>query len=295
MTKFLALPIAFLTCLFGTCFASDASDWVASRVSGQAWIAAPGGPRQALTAGSVIPDGNTIGTGRSGRVRLTRDLESIIVSPGTVLTPEQLWWGGTTILQPVGQIELEVEKRNVKHFSVETPFLAAVVKGTHFSVQVSAKAAAVSVSRGMVSVADFRSGQSADITPGQRAAVSASGTQGLSLSGLGKMPAIETAQARAAQVGLAVADPAGKAGVASTRSEHRGAAGPGSAEASASSNSRADGSKNGNSERGGPGGSSGKGDDGGGRVGSGRGSDDGHDGGRGSDGGGRGGGGGSDR
>ena len=106
-------------------------------------------------------------------------------------TPEQSWWSGTTIKQQAGQIELEVEKQNVKHFSVETPFLAAVVKGTHFTVRVASRAASVSVNRGMVSVSDHRSGQSADITPGQRAAVSALGSQGLHVSGLGRMPDVQ--------------------------------------------------------------------------------------------------------
>ena len=38
----------------------------------------------------------------------------------------------TTIQQRAGSILLEVEKRNVTHFEVETPYLAAVVKGTQF-------------------------------------------------------------------------------------------------------------------------------------------------------------------
>ena len=42
----------------------------------------------------------------------------------------------TTIIQQAGSILLEVEKRNVKHFQVETPYLAAVVKGTQFRVTV---------------------------------------------------------------------------------------------------------------------------------------------------------------
>ena len=49
--------------------------------------------------------------------------------------------------------------------------MAAVVKGTRFGVQVSQQGANVNVQRGPVQVADFATGQTADITPGQRASV----------------------------------------------------------------------------------------------------------------------------
>ena len=51
----------------------------------------------------------------------------------------------TTIMQQAGSILLEVEKRNVKHFEVETPYLAAVVKGTQFRVTVNAGSTSVDV------------------------------------------------------------------------------------------------------------------------------------------------------
>jgi hypothetical protein len=127
---------AFLACLLvGT--PAWAEDWVVARVSGRAWLVAENAPATALTAGMKVPDGLTVSTGPRSRVRLERGAQTMVVGPDAVLSPRHSFWTGTTILQPKGRIEFEVEKRDVKHFHVETPYLAAIVKGTRFSVAVS--------------------------------------------------------------------------------------------------------------------------------------------------------------
>src|SRR5439155_16229674 len=97
----------------------------------------------------------------------------------------------TTILQQAGSILLEVEKRGVKHFEVETPHLSAVVKGTRFHVTVSGNDTRVGVFKGQVEVTDFRSGQHALINAGQNATVSVQGPPGLSLSGMGTLGPVQ--------------------------------------------------------------------------------------------------------
>jgi hypothetical protein len=106
----------------------------------------------------------------------------------------------TTILQQAGSILLEVEKRNVKHFEVETPYLAAVVKGTQFSVTVNAQNTTVDVKRGQVEVSDFKSGQIALVLPGQSATSFEHGKGGLSLSGAGRLNPIEQGKPRASSM-----------------------------------------------------------------------------------------------
>ena len=106
----------------------------------------------------------------------------------------------TTIMQQAGSILLEVEKRNVKHFEVETPYLAAVVKGTQFRVTVNATGTSVDVIRGQVEVADFKSGQIAQVMPGQHATAFAHGNAGLSLGGSGTFSPIEQGKPRASSV-----------------------------------------------------------------------------------------------
>jgi hypothetical protein len=64
--------------------------------------------------------------------------EYMLISPNSAIEiPRETKQGLlTTIIQRAGSIVLEVEKRNVKHFEVETPQLAALVKGTRFRVTV---------------------------------------------------------------------------------------------------------------------------------------------------------------
>jgi hypothetical protein len=95
---------------------------------------------------------------------------------------------------------LEVEKRNVEHFEVETPYLAALVKGTQFRVTVKRSGARVDVLRGQVEVSDFKSGKFALVLPGQAAQVSAHGGGDLTLSGSGTLNPIKSGTPRTPSV-----------------------------------------------------------------------------------------------
>jgi hypothetical protein len=64
----------------------------------------------------------------------------------------------------VACISFRVDRRNVPHFEVTTPFLAAIVKGTKFEVSVHDDHADVNVSEGKVEV---RSAISRAATSGQ--------------------------------------------------------------------------------------------------------------------------------
>jgi hypothetical protein len=103
----------------------------------------------------------------------------------------------TTILQQAGSILLEVEKRAINHFEVETPHLSAVVKGTRFHVTMSGNETRVGVFRGQVEVTDFMSGQHALVNAGQNATVSTQGATGLSLSGTGTLSPVQQGSPRA--------------------------------------------------------------------------------------------------
>jgi FecR protein len=83
-------------------------------------------------------------------VLLVRGEETILISPNSVIGMPAAPKDGlsTTIIQQAGEILLEVEKRNVKHFEIETPFFAAVVKGTQFRVSVDKSRRAARPGRG---------------------------------------------------------------------------------------------------------------------------------------------------
>jgi hypothetical protein len=182
--------------------AAEDGAWRVSKSSGEVWMTVSGAQPASLGQQEVLKPGDTIRTGRNGRVLLVRGDETILVSPNSVigLPTEQKDGLSTTILQQAGSILLEVEKKNVKHFEVETPYLAAVVKGTHFSVSVNAASTSVNVLRGQVEVADFRSGQIAQVMPGQAATAFAHGQSGLSLSGTGTLQPIEQGKPRASSI-----------------------------------------------------------------------------------------------
>jgi hypothetical protein len=197
-----ALATAFVLATASAAFAADGGDWTVHKSSGEVWLAGSGVQQASLKQEDVLKPGDTIRTGRTGRVLLKRGDEVILVSPNSVVgVPAQKKEGlSTTIMQQAGSILLDVEKRNVKHFEVETPYLAAVVKGTQFRVTVNAGKTTVDVVRGQVEVADFKSGQIAQVMAGQHATAFATGKTGLSLGGSGALAPIEQGKPRAPSV-----------------------------------------------------------------------------------------------
>lgn len=196
------LTVAFVLSAASSALAAEDGFWRVSKSSGEVWTTTSGVQQASLTQEDVLKPGDSIRTGRNGRVLLVRGEETILVSPNSVigLPTEKKDGLSTTIVQQAGSILLEVEKRNVKHFEVETPYLAAVVKGTHFRVSVNAASTSVDVLRGQVEVADFKSGQIAQVMPGQHATAFAHGKPGLSLSGSGTLNPIEQGKPRPSSI-----------------------------------------------------------------------------------------------
>jgi len=182
--------------------ASENDGWSVSKSTGEVWIASGEAKQVSLKQDETLKPGDTIRTGRNGRVLLIRGEETILITPNSVvgLPLEKKDGLSTTILQQAGSILLEVEKRSVKHFEVETPYLAAVVKGTQFTVTVGATGTSVDVRRGQVEVSDFKSGQIAQVMPGQIATSFAHGKPGLSLTGAGVLNPIEQGRPRASSI-----------------------------------------------------------------------------------------------
>src|SRR5579863_5578142 len=183
-------------------FAADGGTWSVSKSSGEVWITNGEVQQASLNPAENLKPGDTIRTGRNGRVLLVRGEESILIAPNSVvgLPAEQKEELSTTIVQRAGSILLDVEKRNVKHFEVETPYLAAVVKGTQFRVSVNAASTSVDVVRGQVEVSDFKSGQIAQVMPGQTATAFEHGKSGLTLSGSGTFNPIEQGKPRPSSI-----------------------------------------------------------------------------------------------
>ena len=196
------IAVAVFLTTVGAAQAADDKPWTVSKSSGEVWTVTAGAQPVSLSQQADLQPGDTIRTGRNGRVLLVRGEESILIAPNSAIgIPLRAAEGmSTTIVQQAGSILLDVEKRNVQHFEVETPYLAAVVKGTQFRVSVGATGTSVNVLQGQVQVADFKSGQIAQVKPGQSATSFAQGKIGLALAGSGAFSPIEQGKPRPSSV-----------------------------------------------------------------------------------------------
>jgi hypothetical protein len=116
------LQAAFLIVLVSP---SLAQDWVVTRVRGTAEQQANGSWVE-LVRGSLVQDRQSVRTGPDGRVGLARGAETIELDPGTNIVLQEGAGKLTSLIQSSGVVRVDVERRNVQHFSVQTPFLAAV-------------------------------------------------------------------------------------------------------------------------------------------------------------------------
>jgi hypothetical protein len=195
------LLAVFVVACAGSQALAEGAAWRVSKSTGDVWVSTSSVQQASLTDDAVLNPGDTIRTGRNGRVLLVRGQEKILIAPNSVVgVPAQTSQGSTTIIQQSGTILIEVEKRDGQHFEVETPYLAAVVKGTQFRVAVGQGETYVNVLSGRVEVTDFRSGQSALVMPGQMAKVWTTGNAGLLLSGPGTLGPLRRGMPRTTSV-----------------------------------------------------------------------------------------------
>lgn len=162
-----------LLSLFLLLFAAPvlAADWQVDRVRG-AVTQKISGSWQRVSRGDIVPNDRYLKTGVDGRIGLSRGIETIELQGDTQIRIQDAGAERmTTVLQDFGTVSIEAERRNVQHFSVQTPFLAAVVKGTRFTVRSDKRGATVEVERGVVQVQDTINDLVVDVRPGQEATV----------------------------------------------------------------------------------------------------------------------------
>lgn len=146
---------------------SAAEAWRIVASTGAVQAGAPGVMPVAVNAKQALPADSWVETGATGRVVLARGVESIAVGPNSrVMLPALPVNGNTQVLQTVGSALYQIGKQKAPHFQVDTPYLAAVVKGTTFTVSVTEGAASVDVSEGLVEVATPDRADSAPVHPG---------------------------------------------------------------------------------------------------------------------------------
>lgn len=194
------LPAAALLAI--STLAVSADDWTAAKLRGrvlqlvdQQW--------QPLQRGDTVPDSRVIRTMGGAQVQLTRGGETVDVESNTQIQIFDKPTSGkpyTTVKQYFGTIAVEAEVEKVQHFAVQTPSLAAVVKGTKFTVRSGATGASVSVQRGHVAVTDKNDKSHVTLSVGEEALVDTVKTGGaIDVSGSGPLPAVLNAKGQIAE------------------------------------------------------------------------------------------------
>lgn len=169
-----ALTAATLSLLASTPAWAATPGWSVSERSGTVTILRGGISRIALLDGAVASN-DVIATGPNGRAVLVRGEEFLVVAPNSrlrVADPAQTS-GFVQIIEEAGNVIYRIKRMTMQHFAVQTPYLAAVVKGTTFSVSVGPEGATVQVIEGAVEVATSDGGARELIKPGMVASVGA--------------------------------------------------------------------------------------------------------------------------
>ena len=165
---------------------AQAPAWRVSEVSGDVRITEAGRTRPA-TRGALLASGATILTAPRARAVLVRGREYVVVSPGSRIriatTQQQGPRGFIQVFADWGTALFRIERRATPHFGVQTPYLAAVVKGTVFTVTVGQSGASVQVTEGAVEVSTVDGGAAEMVRPGMVAMVASSDLLQLNVEG----------------------------------------------------------------------------------------------------------------
>ncbi len=168
------------------------SGWRVSESSGDVRVIANGQARP-VSRGMLLASGSTIASGARARAVLVSGRDYVILSPASRVRlpaiahviPASVGSAGnmTQILTEAGTALFRIERRPNPHFQVRTPYLAAVVKGTVFSVTVNRSGASVQVTEGAVEVSTVDGGAAELIRPGMVATVEAGDLMELNIQG----------------------------------------------------------------------------------------------------------------
>lgn len=152
----------------------SAAEWRVEKISGDVRVHGASEKWIPAKPGQILNSGDSVWTGQASRAQLATDDGTVLLKPRTLvkIPSRRLARGMTVLYQAKGEITAKVRKKKSNHFSVETPFLAAVVKGTEFTIEIKSDHSRLSVKSGIVGATDTSTGESIDVTAGQSITVS---------------------------------------------------------------------------------------------------------------------------
>ena len=222
------VKLSTLAALFcSTSALAQSGPWVVSEAQGQVAVRS-GTASVTARRGVQVPAGSIVTTGADGNAVLVRGREFVTVRRNSQI---RIPAGGEErsiiqIVQDWGSALFDIGKQPNPHFGVKTEYLAAVVKGTTFTVTVARDGASMQVLEGAVEVSTDDGGARDLVRPGAVAMVAAGDRFRLVVEGSerrvidspvrpasqaalpGAVPASPGAAVSSASNGLAVAAPA---------------------------------------------------------------------------------------
>src|SRR4051794_33902785 len=186
MNKLILGLVPALMAMSATAHAADGPVWRVTEVTGDVRVTDDGHSRAAVK-GALLASGSVVAAAAGARAVLVHDKDFVIVSPNSrirIALPEQQK-GIFQIISEFGTSLFRIEHKDTPHFGVQTPYLAAVVKGTVFSVTVGDTGASVQVTQGAVDVGTLDGGAHELVRPGMSASVGASDRYSLKIDGDG--------------------------------------------------------------------------------------------------------------
>lgn len=157
---FRRLVIALAACIFSsalwaplTAHAQQGPSWRVLALTGHVQISDGERSRQAQL-NEFVPYGAAVTTGAQSTATIGNGAQIITMSANSRMSiPSNQPSGMTRVRQTLGSILFQIDHRTAPHFRVDTPLLAAIVKGTTFTVVVDREGETVTVADYQVKVA----------------------------------------------------------------------------------------------------------------------------------------------
>ncbi len=132
---------------------AQAADWRLTARTGFVRVVQPNQLAHDGQLNEVIQPGSIISTGASSSATIENGAQRMVMTASSRMTIAAMTNNGMTrIIQDLGAVLFRVDHQDAQHFRVETPLLAATVKGTEFRVTVRPMLDSVAVTTGIVEV-----------------------------------------------------------------------------------------------------------------------------------------------
>lgn len=174
MPKFTIALLALIAVALAMAWPANAQEaaWRVTLIEGKVLLALPAQQPHQAHLNEIVGKGFIVTTGAKSAARLDNGRQSVAMSANSrVVIPTGKEAAAPNIIQELGSILFKVDHQNAPHFRVDTPLLAAIVKGTTFTVTVDAKETTVAVEEGKVDVRARRGPDHKDVETGHVIAI----------------------------------------------------------------------------------------------------------------------------